>query len=312
MTTLDPRPTADRPSGDPPEMLLVAPRRSVRQHLADVWAYRELLSQLVRRELKVKYKNSALGFAWSLLNPAFQMLIYWLVFSIFLGNDVPHFAIWLLTGLLVWNLFTGSLIGGTNSVVGNAFLVGKVRFPREVLPLASVGASLIHFFLQLIVLMAVIVGVGHDIDWAWVPMAVPALITLVVLGSALAILLSAVNVYARDTQHLLELVIQAWFWLSCIIVPYVSIGNQLQERDLPASSLLMNPVTSVVITMQRAFYGESGLPGHLSPDHVGYLPDGSWLWYLRNLGVVFAVSVVLLLLAIRIFDRVEGNFAEVL
>src|SRR4051794_12859230 len=148
MTALDPRPevgsTTRRSIPADQEMRLVAPRRSVRQHVADLWAYRELLRQLVRRELKVKYKNSVLGFVWSLLNPAFTAAIYYLVFVVFLPNGVPSFHIWLLAGLLLWQFFSTALVGGTMSVTGNSFLVGKVRFPREVLPLAAVGAALVH------------------------------------------------------------------------------------------------------------------------------------------------------------------------
>ncbi|MCU1345241.1 MAG: type transporter [Acidimicrobiia bacterium] len=293
-------------------MRLVAPRRTVRQHVVDVWAYRELLLQLVRRELKVKYKNSILGFVWSLLNPAFTAGIYYLVFVVFLPNGVPQFHIWLLAGLLLWQFFSTSLVGGTMSVTGNAFLVGKVRFPREVLPLSAVGAALVHLVLQLGVLFAIVAASRFPMDWAWAPMAVAAIITCVVLAAALAILLSAVNVYARDTQHLLEVFLQIWFWLSVIIVPYVSIGAQLDKRGITPNMQLLNPVVPLVLAMQRFIYGRKGLPGHVAKSPAGFLPDGSWLWYLRGVGVVALLSVALLWFSIRVFDRSEGNFAEVL
>src|SRR4051812_37312018 len=138
------------------ELHLVASRQTVAAHLRDIWRFRELLRNLVRKELKVKYKNSALGFVWSMLNPLFLLLVYGIAFSI-LGAAFSYFTIWLLIGLLVWNLFNVSIVAGTSSITGNAYLVNKVRFPREVLPLASVGAALIHFFLQSLVLVAVLV-----------------------------------------------------------------------------------------------------------------------------------------------------------
>lgn len=303
MTDLVPTASTDQ------EMHLVAPRRSVGQHLSDLWDYRELLRQLVRRELKVKYKGSALGFAWSLLNPAAMAGIYYLVFVRFLGNAQPDFHIWILSGLLIWQFFASSLLGGAVSVVGNSYLVGKVRFPREVLPLAAVGASLVHFFLQLGVLFVIAFTTRYDLDWAWLPMIVPALVVCVVLASGLAILLSTVNVYARDTQHLLELLLQIWFWLSCVIVSYAGVNGKLTGDGAPSGLLLVNPMTSIVITMQRAIYGRQGL-SEVSPGP--YLPDGSIWWYLRNLAPVAAAAVLIVVVAIRVFDRAEGNFAEML
>src|SRR5258705_4821599 len=114
------------------EMRRVAPTRSVRAHIAEVWEYRELLGQLIRKDLKVKYRDSTLGFAWSLLNPAFLMGIYYVVFQIFLKVGIPRFPIWLLSAMLIWNFFASSLAAGTNSITANNYLIGKVRFPREV------------------------------------------------------------------------------------------------------------------------------------------------------------------------------------
>ena len=137
------------------ELHLVAPRQPVSAHLRDIWRFRELLRNLVRKELKVKYKNSVLGFAWSMLNPLFLLAVYTVVFNI-LGTAFDYFTIWLLIGILVWNLFSTSVVAGTTSISGNGYLVNKVRFPREVLPLASVGAALVHFFLQSLVLVVVL------------------------------------------------------------------------------------------------------------------------------------------------------------
>jgi ABC-2 type transport system permease protein len=153
------------------ELTLVSARRSVGQHISDVWRSRELLRQLVRRELKVRYQNSALGFAWSLLNPALMMGVYTLVFSVFLDNGIDDFPIWLLSGQLIWICFASAVSGGAGSIVSNSYLVSKVRFPREILPLAVVGSSLVNFGLQLIVLLGAIVAFQHSIDWSHVPLA---------------------------------------------------------------------------------------------------------------------------------------------
>ena len=139
------------------------------QRLRNVWAYRELLGNFVRKELKVKYKNSILGFLWSLVNPLLYLVVFSLVFKEILRTNVPYFAIFLLSGLLAWNLFSTGVNGGTVSITGNASLVQRVWFPREILPLASIGAALVHFFLQFLVLIGALLVFRRSPDWPAVP-----------------------------------------------------------------------------------------------------------------------------------------------
>ena len=283
---------------------VVAPRRSIRAHVAGIWQFRELLGNLVRKELKVRYKNSALGFFWSLLNPAMYLVVFTVVFQVVLDAGLPRFPIYLLSGLLAWNLFAQSLASATSAIVGNATLVGKVWFPREILPLASVGANVVHFLLQATVLLLSMVVFRHGVQVRYIWLVLPAVLTLVLLTSALAIFLSAVNVYARDTQHLLELALLAWFWMTPIVYQWGLPAAKLEERGWTTSLLLVNPITSITLALQRALYG--------IVEHNGamLLPDASPLWYLRNLAIVAVVSLAILAFAIKVFDRLEGNFAE--
>lgn len=273
-------------------------------HLAQIWSYRELLSGLVRKELKVKYKNSSLGFLWSMLNPALYLVVFYLVFQVFLRSGIPRFPIYLLSGLLVWNFFSGSLAASTGAITGNSSLVNKVYFPREILPLAAVGATLVHFFLQALVLVGALLVFRQPVPWAYIWLVLPALIVLIILTSALSILLSAVNVYARDTQHLLELALLAWFWMTPVVYQYRLMADTLRNRDWPEWLVLLNPVVAITTSFQRGIYGTVAtadttiLPGY-----------GQW-WYLRNLGFVALVSVALFVFAMRVFDRLQGNFAE--
>lgn len=284
---------------------VVAPDRSVFQHLSSLWSYRELLGNLVRKDLKVRYKNSSLGFVWSLLNPAMQMVIFTLIFQVVLKMGIPYFPIWLLSGALAWNLFSGSLLAATQSITGNSSLVNKVWFPREILPLASVGANSVHYVLQSSVLLATIAISPINFDWRWVWMAIPAIAVLLLLTAAGAIFFSCVNVYARDTQHLLELLLMAWFWMTPILYPWFLPASELDKHDLPSWLILLNPMTSVVLALQRSLYGH--IVGH---DGAQLLPfEGQW-WYLRNLGIVAIIATVLLVLALKLFSRLEGNFAE--
>jgi ABC-2 type transport system permease protein len=281
------------------ELREISRRPSPVRRLVEVWRYRELLRNLVRKELKVKYKSSILGFLWTLLNPALYLVVFSIVFQQVLRVQVPYYALFLLSGLLVWNLFSAAVGGGAGSVVDNAGLVQKVWFPREILPLASIGAALMHFFFQLSVLVIALAIFRKPPDWAFLPALLPALAALLVLAAALGIGLSAANVYLRDTQHLLELVLLAWFWLSAIVYPYRHLADPLGGK---AALLLLNPIISIVVLFQRAIY---------NPDPAdGILPDAGIGWYLRNIGLVGAASILLLLAALWVFGRLEDNLGE--
>jgi ABC-2 type transport system permease protein len=311
-----------------PELHLVAPRQPVHAHLRDIWKFRELWWQLVRKELKVRYKRSVLGFVWTMINPLFLLLVYSVAFGI-LGTAFRDYQVWLLIGLLLWNFFASSLLSGTTSITGNSYLVNKVRFPREILPLASVGAALVHFFLQSLMLVAVLAVLRVPVEWRYLWLLPLALLSLVIVAGAFGVFLGALNVYARDTQHLLELAMLAWFWLTPILYAYELVTPKLAAHHLPSWLQLINPLTPVVITFQRVLYGKAEITKpHIDPatgrqalDAAGrpivdvtqrLLPNVSEWWYARNIGIVLVVGAITFLLAIKMFDRAEGNFAEVM
>lgn len=289
---------------------VVRPRTSVVARIVELWRYRELLVGMVRKELKVKYKNSVLGFFWTMLNPALYIMVFWLVFTRFLPNGIPEFVIFFAAGLLVWNLFINSLSGATSSVVANAGIVKKVYFPREILPLAAVGAAIVHYLLQAIVLIGMLIVFKHNIDWAHVWMLPLSLLTLIVFVSALGILLAAINVYARDMQHLLELILLAWFWTTPVVYAMRRLPNE-GLVGIVGSIIRANPMAAIILPFQKVIYGhQSVVSTGDGKTIIQILPDESYLWYLKNLGMTFAFSVVLLYGAMRFFDRAQGNFAE--
>ncbi len=252
-------------------------------------------------ELRAKYKASALGFAWSLLNPAMYLVVFYVAFDVILGGGIPRFPIYLLSGLLVWNFFTAALNAGTGSIVAAAGLVNKVWFPREILPLASVGAALVHFFLQFSVLAVTLLGLRHPVGVRFLPLVPLALIAVVVLVSAISLLTAVANVYLRDIQHFVELALLAWFWLTPIVFLVTQISTKVSGRMwIP----LLNPVTSIVLTFQAAFYGDYKATENFTPASfsVGF--------HLRNISVVLLISSVLLVIALQVFRRLEGNMAE--
>lgn len=289
-------------------------RPGIFQRIRDVWAYRELLGNLTRKELKVKYKGSFLGFAWSLLNPILYLVVFWIVFQKILGAGIPNFPIFFLAGLLPWNLFSTSLGSGTSAITGNASLVGRVWFPREILVISPIGANLVHFFLQSIVLAIALVIFRIAPSPAFMALLPFALLTLLVFGGALAIMFAAVNVYLRDTEHLLELLMLAWFWLTPIVYPFAQVAETMGQYWY---LYLLNPMTSIVITFQRALYNQTDTGGDAATGAKGLggggsaiIPDESVFWYLRNLVIVFVASMLLLWFALWLFGRLEGDFAE--
>jgi ABC-2 type transport system permease protein len=301
--SLERQPAAPR-DGAPAKV--VTARVGLVQRVGEIWAARELLVAMVRKELKVKYKDSALGFVWSMLNPVMYLVIFYLVFSLFLRNGIPLFPIWLLSGLLGWNLFSSVLPSATGSVVGNSSLIKKVSFPREVLPLASVGAGLVHFTLQGSVLLTGLLVFRHGADYAFLAIVPYALLTLVVLTAGLSIFLAAVNVYVRDSQHLLELTLLAWFWMTPIIYPYRQVGDKFVAHGLPQWMFMLNPLTPVIVTFQRAIYNDTTVNGGT----FKLLPQVGVGYHLVLLTVLLACSTLFLVVAMAFFRRVEGSFAE--
>ncbi|MBI2709212.1 MAG: ABC transporter permease [Actinobacteria bacterium] len=316
--TVEARPGgASRASGEVREM---SKRPNPLERAVNVWRYRELLVNLTRKELKVKYKNSVLGFVWTLLNPALYLVVFSLVFQVVLQVKIPYYGIFFLAGLLGWNFFATAVSAGTTSIVGNSQLVSKVWFPREILPLASIGAAIFHFLLQLTVLAAALILFRRAPSLHYLPALVPALVVLLLFASALAIALAAVNVYLRDTQHLLELVLLAWFWMTPVAYPYQLVADRLgPAREWWAAA---NPILTVVVTFQQALYNPSRPafmwlsngprdPSNVVRDQVTpALPEHPLTWYLTRLGSSALVGASLLLGALWLFGRLEDNMAE--
>lgn len=293
--------------------LEVSKRPSPFRRLVHLWQYRELVANLTRKELKVKYKNSVLGFVWSLLNPLMYLVVFSLVFNLIANVSIPYFGIFFLAGLLAWNLFSAALSAGTSSIVMNAQLVTKVWFPREALVIAAVGAACVHFLLQSLVLAGGMIAFGHAPDWGALPLLLLAVAVLLLFATALAIALSAVNVYLRDTQHLLEVALLAWFWMSAIAFNYGQVAVKLVDRYGANGERLaaLNPMLTIVITFQRVLYGATPqTPQEVAAGTPPILPAHPLGWYATHLLVTGAVSLVLLYGALWLFSRLEDNFAQ--
>lgn len=272
--------------------------RAIAASIRDIFARREMLDLLVRRDLKARYKDSALGFLWALARPLVQLAIYFVVLGHFLGaaRGIPDFAVFVFTGLTAMGLFQEIAIGGTGSVLANAGLVKKVYMPRELFPLASAGSALFNFGIQLVVLLVATIAVGQVPLHPEIVYAIPALMVVLVYGLAFALFFSAINVYLRDTQYLVEVATMLLFWLSPVVYSWQMVQGIITNQ-LALEIYTNNPLTLAILGFQRAFWvsgEELAYPSHLAV----------------RLGVALVIGVILLFVSHRVFLRLQGNFAQ--
>ncbi|MFM7718034.1 MAG: ABC transporter permease [Actinomycetota bacterium] len=284
------------------------PRLRAVSRLRELVARREVLGNLVRKELKVKYTASALGAVWSVLNPIVFLAVFSFVVRV-TNNGFPGFPIYLLAGLLPWNLFSAAVNNGARAVIDNANLVKKVAFPHEVLPLSAIGVASVDFLLQSAVLLAFVVVSGHGLRFPELALYPLAVVALLVITTATVVWLSALNVRYRDVQHLLAIGLLVWFWLTPIVYAGALVSSAFGDRTVLGVRLwdlyLVNPMTPIVLGFQRAVYGV------VAPAGAGpVLPDVSVGWLATVLVAEIALGLGLLRLAWGgFFDR-SGDFAE--
>jgi ABC-2 type transport system permease protein len=233
-----------------------------------------------------------------LIKPLTQLFIYYVVMGKFLGaaRGIPEFAIYVYTGLAAYSLFSEIISSSTSSIVGNSGLIKKIYIPREVFPLASVGSALFNFAIQLAVLLGATIVLGSP-PWSLsILYFIPALITLVIYGFALGLLFAALNVYLRDIQYLIEVVLMVLLWASPIVYSWTMVKTQLGSgilSDIYAS----NPVTLAVLGFQKAFW-----------------MAGASAEYPSDLPMRFVITIIIGLIALfaahRVFVRLQGNFAQ--
>lgn len=271
----------------------------------EAWQHRQLLDLLIRRELKARYKDSTLGFAWSLVRPIVMLLIYYFAIGKVLQAErqIPEYAVFVFSGLTIWGLFNEIVSSGTSAIISNAGLIKKVYLPREIFPLAATGSALFNFVMQLIVLTAATILLGQFPWHAELLYAPLAVLVVVTFGTALGILLSALNVYLRDIQYLVEVAMLILFWVSPIVYSYRFVADAVARAGLGAWATevyLANPVTIAVLAFQKAFWIAGDDPG------VAVYPDN----LLVRLVVMIGIGIVLMIGAQRIFTRLQGNFAQ--
>ena len=255
-----------------------------------LFSYRELIFSLTRKELKVKYRGSVLGFLWSLLNPILTMLVYSFVFSIVLRAGIKDFAIFLICALLPFNFLSNSVNYGTSSIVANSNLVNKIYFPREIIPLSIVFANFVNFLFELIALFIVLAIMGYKfyLYLYLLPLIIFIQFFLVV---GMTLLVSALNVFFRDLQHLITIIMMVWFFGTPIIYPMNMVPVNLQFI------LKANPMTVFSIFYRNIFY------------YVNY-PEELQFPTLKVILVCLSVTFFIFIFGYYIFKKLEPRFAE--
>ena len=252
-----------------------------------MWGYRELLYVLVGRNLKIRYKGSFLGFFWSLLVPLFMILIYAFFLRVMrFPIDLPL----LVTGIIVWQFLAMCLGDSLAAILGNANLVTKAAFPRILLPGSMVIANLVNFLLAGVVLAGYLLVVRADFGAVYL---LPLLIlTQFALCMGVASLLATANVFFRDTEHILSMVMLAWFFMSPIIYPM---------------DLITGPESGLPMWAQHAYFANP-MAGIISGYHMLLLslPSPGMLRMLLSL----AVAWLLFFIGIGVFQRFEGRFGD--
>ena len=215
---------------------------SFRQHLGELLRYRGLIKNLVARDLKARYKNSFLGFAWSLVNPLMMMSVFTLVFGILMRNNIPNFPVFVLIGLLPWNLTVGSVMGSMTSIVGNGNLIKKVYFPREILPVSLVFSNVVNFLLASIILALMLVLFRISVSPLVLYFPLVLLIHIIFL-LGLALFLSSINVFFRDTQVIMEVLILAWMFMTPVFYNIEDLTSNFSRV-----MYIINPMASIIST----------------------------------------------------------------
>ena len=270
-------------------------------HWQELVHYRYLLQNLVVRDLKVRYKNSVLGVLWSLLNPLLMMCIFWLVFSVFANRQIRQYPIFVLAGLLPWNFFSASVVGGANVILGNASLVKKVYFPRELLPVSLVLSNLVNFFIAYLVLIVALYlsGLGLSRYALWLPII---LLTQLLFTMGLVFFLSAAHLFFRDIAMILDVGMLGLFFLTPIFYTLEDFGNvTLWGISFDAARVLrwINPMASIIDGYRTVLWGSLNSDGAV------------------NMGVdfmtrTFVTAVITFVLGYLFFRRTEYLFGEIL
>ena len=251
--------------------------------IKNLYQYRELLKSNIKKEIRGKYKGSFLGILWSFVNPLLMTLVYAIVFPFILRSGPDHYVTYIVIGILPWNFFTTVISQGTFTILGNAGIIKKVYFPREILPISVATSGLVNFLISLPIIFIFLLFSG--IGFSWYILLLPIVILAqYILSLAIIFFTSAINVYIRDAEYIITFFINMLFYATPILYDSSLFGDK-------AWILNFNPMTIIINSYRNILYKGS------SPD-------------LFSLAIVIIGSLLLLLLGVLFFRKMEKGFAE--
>ncbi len=253
--------------------------------LSELFAYRQMLISLVKKDLRGRYKGSVLGFLWTFINPLLQLAVYTVVFSFILRANIEKFYLFLFVALVPWIFFSSSLNGGASSILAQKDMVKKIYFPREVLPLAYVTSCFFNMLFSFIIIFVVILLSGTPINFVALLFLPIVMIVEYILALGIALLSSAITVYFRDLEHILGIFTMAWMYLTPIMYSI----DIVPKRLLPV--FMANPMTPVVLAYRDILY-------------YAKIPA------MQTLILAFVLGVAILILGFFVFGKLKKHFVE--
>lgn len=253
--------------------------------IKEIYSYRTMIASLIQRDLRGRYKGSALGFAWTFLNPLLQLVVYTVVFSTIMRAGIEDYYLFLFVALIPWIFFSASLTGGASCIWSQKELVKKIYFPREVLPIAHVTCQLVNMLLSFIVVFAALLVSGKGINISVLWYLIPVILVEYLLALGIAFVSSSLTVYFRDLEHILVIVAMAWQFLSPVMYSIDMVPEKLR------AIFMMNPMSSVIIAYRDILYYKQ------AP-------------HLNTLLLAALLGIGLLLVGWFLFGKLEKHFAE--
>lgn len=253
--------------------------------IALIYQYRTMISSLIKRDLRGRYKGSVLGFAWTFLNPLLQLAVYTVVFSTIMRAGIEDYYLFLFVALIPWMFFSSSLTGGASCILAQKEMVKKIYFPREVLPISLVTCQLVNMFFCFLVVLGVLLVSGKGVNLLVLPYLIPVVLVEYMLALGIAFITSAVTVYMRDLEHILGIIAMAWQFLTPVMYSIDMVPEQLQF------AFYFNPMSSVIIAYRDILYYQQ------AP-------------HLHTLLLATALGAAALIIGWLLFGRLEKHFVE--
>lgn len=252
--------------------------------IRNLYQYRELLKSNVKKEIRGKYKASFLGVLWSFINPLLMTLVYAIVFPFLLRNGQPHYTTFIVIAILPWVWCTTTIAQGTPTVLNNGPIVKKVFFPREILPISIVTSGLVNYLISCFIIFIFLIfsGIGFSINILFLPLIV---ITQYIILLGVILITSAIDVYVRDVEYIVNFIMQMVFYATPILYSMEMFPTWVQKF------LRLNPMVTIIESYRNIFY-------YQTPPNFKYL------------GIVFVAGMILLIIGFRIFNKLQRGFAE--